>query len=170
MTIRSQEMDNGELVAPVKRAGNVLTGIAMLLFGVPLWFIGGRYTVDGWIIAINLLLTWLRLPVEIPAPGPWLALALLIILGLVYSWVEVRYRPGRKWRTMSGGVIAATVLVNVTDFASTILGVMTPPANSWPIVLFVASAPPLAIFLGVLLTYLPEWLIMGAIKTMRSRN
>ena len=43
-------------------------GLMMILFGLPLWALGAKYTLDGEVIGINMLAAFLELPARVPAP------------------------------------------------------------------------------------------------------
>lgn len=173
MAVTSQELRNGEPIpqaAPQGRSPAFAAAVMLLLFGVPLWLVGARYTFDGWMTALNMLLAWLRLPLWVPSMDWRLYFVIVIALGVLYSRVEVRmFGTARRGRAlaMPGFLWALWVLVLLSDVGSTFLGVITPAPDSWPITRWVAATWPAAGTWSVVLTFLPEWLIIGAMQLLR---
>lgn len=150
------------IVEPPARAGiGAPAGILMLLFGLPLWALGAKYTLDGAVIGINMLAAFLELPARIPAPTGWWNL-LLIPVGLLFSYVESSVRLN-----LFGGpaqLFALVVLLVFThgiDIYTTYLGISSLAAQSSGIGQFLNLfwwSPYIA---AIVLTYLPELLIRG---------
>ena len=79
-------------VEPPARSGiGAPAGLMMILFGLPLWALGAKYTLDGVVIGINMLAAFLELPARVPAPTGWWNL-LLIPIRLLFSYVESSVR------------------------------------------------------------------------------
>lgn len=150
------------IVEPPARAGiGAPAGILMLLFGLPLWALGAKYTLDGAVIGINMLAMFLELPARIPAPTGWWNL-LLIPVGLLFSYVESSVRLN-----LFGGpaqlfaLIVLLVFTHGIDIYTTYLGISSLTAQSSGIGQFLNLfwwSPYLA---AMVLTYLPELLIRG---------
>lgn len=180
MTVTSRELQNEptkETAQSVERSmatpvtGNAwAVGIALLAFGIPGWLAGGKYTVNGWIEWGNWFLTWLEVNARIPAlAGYWLLL--ILPAAYVYSEIEVRHRPAwrssGRWHFSPPLVWAIWLLVVGTDVASTYTGVRVPAADAFLITRQVATDPLFAFAWSSLLTFAPEWLILGGIRFLR---
>ena len=180
MTVRSAPLQDGQAVEDaragrrVRRGRHVQwsVGLALLAFGAPAWVVGGRYTVEGWAIWLNRLAGWLGIPEQLAAPAGWALLGWVAALGLIYSRVEVAHRP---WSRASGRWVLAAplawvawVLVVGTDLGTTYEGLIAPPAagaDAWRIDL--AASEGAAGVAAILLTFGPEWLILGAWKLLK---
>ncbi len=157
--------------------GGRALGAVMLAFGLLLWATGARYSVDGAWIGINLFLAWLGLPVEVPAM-PWQLYVMLIgMVGMLCSVVEVRLPLRRvlhpsRWRRMglraALAVLLGAALLHGGDLGSTWLGVTTPAADSWALTRAVASIPVLAAGWTIVLTYMPEGMIVSGWRLVRT--
>lgn len=174
MAVRTQDMTNGqpqgrptereEKQAPPPRRSDALwpAGLLMLAFGAPLWLWGAKYSLDGWIIGLNMLLeNILHVAARIPQPSGWWML-IIIPLGILYSFVEVKVRPrwGASWQVLIA-MIVLFLLAHGTDLGSTFAGVTAAPApNAWPLTRWVATNFYAASVWAVILTYLPEVLIL----------
>lgn len=161
-TVRSEPLINGQPIEPrAKSARSALwpVGVAALLFGGPLWLIGASYSLIGWILGLNLVSAAARLPFVLPQPRGWWIL-LFIPLGLLYSYVEVHH-PSRT----SVLRILVFVLIILSDLVTTYLSVTAADATTvsrWAAQTFWAAGIWTAI-----LTFLPEYLILGGMKLMR---
>jgi hypothetical protein len=157
---------------PRETAQRAARGLLALLFGVPLWLAGARYTEDGWIIGINRFLGWLNGPPDVRLGTPrWeIYLTVMIGLGLAYSIVERHWpvrRAGSRLVVVSFIVFVLWAIVSVTDAGSTYLGVTAPPAPGiWPITIWVAQTWPAALVWSLVLTYAPEFLILYGLKQL----
>jgi hypothetical protein len=81
-------------------------GVALLLFGVPMWIAGARFTFDGARIGLNYLLARMTIPAQIPALDWRVMIAVILLIGWVCSRVEVHAFPIRRARgrlLFSGG-------------------------------------------------------------------
>lgn len=160
--VRSEPLVNGERAvksAPIALAPLWPAGIAAILFGVPLWLVGAFYTLQGWVMGLNLVTAAIHLPAHIPLPTGWWVL-LFIPLGLLYSWVEI-HRPTRA----SAAWVVAYLLVILSDLATTYLSVTAADATTisrW------AAATIWASFIwAAILTFAPEWLMIGGVRLIR---
>jgi hypothetical protein len=161
----------------------VLGGLACL-FGLALWAPGAHYTLDGWTLGANIILTMVRSEWEVPlARGP-LALALLVLFGIAYSVAERRSLPVRFWRItdpktkqrklrgrfLGGGVVLVWLLVNGTDLGSTYAGIMASAplcvpgaahtgATPWPITCWMVTTIWAAISWSIVVTYVGDILL-----------
>lgn len=163
--VTSTDLVNGQVVprrrGPRGPGWRWYAGIMMLIVGAAGWLLGAGYSVDGWTGGANLLASWLTLPVVVPTPVSWPRLVAIAVLGILYSCCELYVRPSRAedW----GGNVAIVVLMVVihgSDIGSTYLGVVAPRPGSWPIAMWVASVPPVALVWSLVLTYLPELLLL----------
>lgn len=169
MTVTSRPIENKPVdVQPVvrQRESLVPAGIAALMFGIPLWFVSARYSLDGWVMAINVAAKHVGLPLVIPVITGWWSL-LLVPLGLVYSLVEVKYNPFRylKKSPAIGLVFLATWLfIHGTDLGTTFLSATMLHADAWEVSTWIAQHLVIAVLWSIFLTYLPERLIMAGSK------
>jgi hypothetical protein len=164
MTVRSSAPTSAPIVR--KRAGNLWpAGVVAWLFGIPLWVVGAFYTLQGWTIGLNLVASAVHLPARMPAPSGWWVL-LLIPLGLLYSFVEVRLYPRPphgdwgRWFLLS--VIFAVVILS--DLGTTYLSVVAPDPDASSVARWAASTPLASGVWTAVLTFAPEWLIIGGYK------
>jgi hypothetical protein len=142
---------------------NVALGILGIAFGAPLWLAGARYTLHGWLAALNWFLQWLGVPVVLSVSSWVLILLLMALLGVLYSLVEVAARPRRSAHAVIWLVWSLAI---VTDAGSTFLGVAFPGPDAWPIAQFAATYLPVAAAWSLILTFLPEWLLLGSWRVM----
>jgi hypothetical protein len=157
--------------APARRRisqGDIASGTALIAFGVLLWLAGAKYTLVGWVYGLNWFLLWMGLPALIPAiVGWWMLLA--IPMGLVYSFVELR-RPwnytNNDWAKVVLVWLIWLIIVG-TDAGSTYLGVRQPPPDAWLVTRQVAASTYLSGGWSTLLTFVPEWFIIGGLALLR---
>lgn len=136
-------------------------GLLAIAFGAVGWVLGAHYSVDGWVLALNLIGDTISVGGRVPDPTGVLRIALIVSLGLVYSIAEVKGRPITNVRWQVWAVSALGVaLVHITDGGSTFLALMNPAANAWPISRWLAAQPFAAAVWALLLTYLPEALMI----------
>ncbi len=142
--------------------------IALVIVGSLLWLAGAKYTLLGWVTGLNWFLGWLDLPARIPAPVGYYML-IMIPVGLLYSLVEVKrpwkHRSKNSERTALYWVVWA--LLVVSDIGTTFMGVSNPPSNAWAISHQLAEIWLLAGAWAAVLTFVPEWMITGALKLIR---
>jgi hypothetical protein len=163
-TVTSKPLDNGQIKQrqPLGASGWAIA-VALFIFGAIGWVMGAKYTLDGWVIGVNMLLAWLGLPLAIPQVVGWFAL-LAVPAGFVYSRVEVaawqaRYRKvAQFW--------FAWLLIVATDVGTTFIGVVYAGGDS-PLATQVAAVPIVAFAWAVVLTFIPEWAIIGAVKIFK---
>lgn len=134
-------------------------GIFGLAIGIPVWLLGAHYSLTGWIIGLNLTSTMIGVGAQLVVPEPvgLARVALIVLLGLIYSAAELLGRPPRhvRWQVwlLCAGLIG---LVHLTDAGSTFLSVMRPAADAWPASRWLATQPIIAALWSAALTYLPE--------------
>lgn len=169
MTVRSSELQNGKEVGPRAAPGALAgeywhVGAIMVVFGVIGWLLGASYSLDGWVIGINLAADWIGLPVTIPAATGWLRGGLILALGLTYSLAEIRGRPVRGAPFMVWIAVAiGLLLIHGTDIGSTFLATITVEPGANPLARWAAVTFWAAVVWAVILTYLPEVLIIVGI-------
>lgn len=149
--------------------GGVFSASLALAFGLAFWMVGGRYTLDGWVIAINTLLGFLQLPVRIPMPTAWWILG-CVPLALAYSWVEFGARPGRpgrpSWRGWFVGMLLWLIIIG-TDVGTTFVGIQNPGPRPWAISQWLAATPWAGGLWSLVLTFWPELLVLYAVRRIR---
>lgn len=144
------------------KARNVPVGVALAIFGGALWIIGARYTLDGWVWGANILFSWLSLPIAIPRPVSWFVL-LALPLGALYSAVETGIWYRRAAIALRSPLFWLAWLAIVgTDVFSTWLGVRNVQPDSWLLTQQIAANGWAALVWASVLTFLPEWAILGA--------
>jgi hypothetical protein len=170
VTVTSKPIENGKPVetrAAPKRESLAPAGIAALMFGIPLWFVGARYTLDGWRLGVNIAALHVGLPIDIPVITGWWSL-LLVPVGSIYSFVEVRYNPIRFFQEYSFTVALIFLVLwgatHGTDLGSTFLSATTIQPDAWAISKWIAEHLWAATLWTVFLTYLSERLILAGIK------
>lgn len=146
-------------------------GVALFAFGIPMWLAGGKYTVEGWIEWIRMLSTWFGTPLAIPRPVGWWLLVILPV-AIIYSRVEVRHRPaswraGRMHFTHDPLFWVAWLLIVCTDIFTTYTGVRSPAADATLLLQQVASSWWLSGTWATILTFAPEWMIIGGMYLIR---
>lgn len=146
---------------PPKAQSDWALGLTLLAFGGLAWLGSAKYTLIGWIVGLNTTLAWLGLPLRVPEVAGWFVL-LAVPLGVVYSRVETRVWRGGGGLMRSPLFWLGWVVIVATDVGSTYLGVRTPPADAWPITMQIASSQGVAFVLSLLLTFIPEWMLIGA--------
>lgn len=162
------------LTTPIKRShwkGTV--GIAALMLGILGWLSGGKFSVEGWVVWLNGFLIWIDLPIVISKPTGWWVLV-IIPVAYFYSDIEVRHRPFKidqeTWiPTFSPDLIFWVVWLVIvgTDVGSTFRGARGPSPGAWPLVQQVTGSDWLSAIWAIILTFTPEWLIIGGIKLLR---
>src|SRR6266508_4016414 len=83
-------LKDGAVVAPHRpRPDIVALALVLFVFGGIAWIAGSKYTVEGWVIGLNLFATWLGIDSAMPTPRGVLLLFLIVGVGLVYSLVDL---------------------------------------------------------------------------------
>jgi hypothetical protein len=145
-------------------------GVVAIILGGVLWLIGARYTLEGWVYALNLGLEFTRLPARVPSPAGWWWL-LALPLGIIYSVAEVMIPFGvpRSWHHAPQWVLMLIALgvVHGSDVGSTFLGYMVPSPSPWPLHAWAVAAIWPSFVWAALLTYIPERLILSGIGWIR---
>lgn len=164
--VRSDPIANGKpTVRQSPNPGMWALAIALLVFGIIGWLAGGKYTVEGWVVALNMFARWIGVTQQLPMPRGWWLVGAVALAGVVYSRVETQALHKRAQRLPSFWV--GWALIVLTDVGSTLLGVLNPAPNAAPILLQLAQIIPLAILWSLLLTFIPEWLIISAWTMLR---
>lgn len=147
------------------RRANLAAGALGLAFGGTGWALGGKYTLDGWVVGLNLLLGHLHIPTRAPMPDGWWIL-LFVPLGLGYSWVELRAAPTnpRQIADLDRWLVAAALwLITIaTDAGSTFVGVQTLGPRPWDVSIWLANTTWAAVLWALVLTFAPEALMLYA--------
>lgn len=173
MAVKSHNIDaQGQKQAerPALPPGRGIAVAALALaFGLTFWAVGGKYTLDGWVTGLNILLGFLQVPARIPRPVGWWVL-LFIPLALAYSWVEVRARPPLVPRGAFDRWAVAFLLwgiVILSDIGSTFAGIQSPGPRPWPVSVWLAENDLAGGVWAVILTFVPEALILYALRQLR---
>lgn len=156
---------------PAKTSGSALAvGVVALAFGAGGWLMGGKYTLEGWVIWLNWFLAWLGLPLRVPSIAGWWFL-LIFPLALLYSKVEVSHRPAQQVRgvwTFAPPIFwLVWALIVVTDIGSTFAGVKAPAPDAWALTKQIAASDWYSGIWATILTFAPEWFILGGLTLLR---
>lgn len=166
-TVRSEPLSNGKPVVKAPKSGGNMYALAivLLVFGSIGWIAGGKYTVEGWIVALNMFGRWVGVTQQLPVPRGWWLVGAVVVSSLVYSRVELL--AWRKNAQRLPQFWIGWVLIVLTDVGSTLLGILNPPANAAPVFLQLAAMPAVAVLWALVLTAAPEYLILGAWRILR---
>lgn len=165
--VRSAPMENREPAQPQGKPQASLYALAIVLltFGGLGWIAGGKYTVEGWVVALNMFARWVGIEQQLATPRGWWLVASVVVAGVIYSRVELL-----AWRNTVHRMPTfwlGWVLIVLTDVGSTLLGVMNPAPDAHPVFLQLAKTAPAAIFWALVLTAAPEYLILGGWRLFR---
>ena len=163
--VRSEPLEKDERPQSKPQASLYALAIVLLVFGLLGWVAGGKYTVEGWVVALNMFAHWIGIEQQLSVPRGWWLVAAVGVSGFIYSRVELL-----AWRNNVHRMPAfwiAWLLVVLTDVGSTLLGVLNPAPDAAPVFLQLAATPIAAIFWSVLLTAAPEYLILGGWRLFR---
>jgi hypothetical protein len=165
--VRSEPLANGKPVVrgPKPQASLYALAIVLFIFGGIGWLAGGKYTVEGWIVALNMFARWIGIEQQLTVPRGWWLVGAVLVSGVVYSKVEVLALRNTVQRMPAFWI--GWLLIVATDIGSTLLGVLNPAPNAAPILIQLASIVPLAIVWAIALTFVPEWLILSATRLLR---
>lgn len=165
--VRSEPLANGKPVArqPKPRGGLYALALVLFVFGGIGWLAGGKYTVEGWVVALNMFARWIGIGQQLTVPRGWWLVGAVVVAGAVYSRVEVLALRNTVQRMPSFWI--GWLLIVVTDISSTLLGVLNPAPDAAPILIQMASLVPLAIIWAIVLTFVPEWLILSGARLFR---
>lgn len=194
MSVRSEPTYNGRTLAEeralrieqeaaaaarARRNDARLLGGVLVVFGLLWWLPVARTTVDGWVIGLNVLAEFFKLPGQITRPTGWLLLGLAVVVGFVYSRVEIHNSPvkyGWSKRKNKNIVVLAPLMawvgwlfLAVTDVGSTYVGIISPPQDAWAIHDQLAGIPWLAFALALLSTYAPDLITFAGWRLVRGR-
>lgn len=164
--VRQEPLSNGKPVTrqPMNTSLWALA-IVLLVFGAIGWLAGGKYTVEGWVVALNMFARWIGVTQQLSVPRGWWLVGAILISGVVYSRVELL-----AWRKNAQRLPQFWIgwgLIVLTDLGSTLLGVLNPQQDAAPVFHQLAAIPALAILWSLVLTAVPEYLILGSIKLFR---
>lgn len=165
--VRSEPLTNGK---PVQRqakpqASLYALAVVLFIFGGIGWIAGGKYTVEGWVVALNMFARWIGIGQQLTVPRGWWLVGAVVVSGFLYSKVELLAWRNTVHRLPSFWI--GWLLIVATDVGSTLLGVLNPAPDAAPIFHQIAAIAPAAIFWALVLTAAPEYLILGALRLFR---
>jgi hypothetical protein len=168
--VRSEPLENGqpreERRPQTKPQGSLYAlSLVLLAFGILGWLAGGKYTVEGWVVALNMFARWIGVEQQLIVPRGWWLVGAVAASGLIYSRVEMLALRNTVQRMPAFWI--GWLLIVATDVGSTLIGVLNPPADAAPVLLQLAKLIPMAIVWALLLTFVPEWLILSATRIFR---
>jgi hypothetical protein len=168
MTVREAPLSSGKTTAPAQgkpRGGLLALSIVLFVFGGIGWLAGGKYTVEGWVVALNMFGRWIGVAGQLDVPRGWWLVFAVLASGLVYSRVELLALRNTVQRMPTFWI--AWLLIFLTDIGSTFFGVMSPAPDAAPILRQLATLPYLAGLWALILTLLPEYLILSSIRLFK---
>lgn len=157
----------------MQRVDHVAIRVGAVALAVPLWIAGAKYTLDGAIRAVNMLLAWLAssigvAPVALPPITSLVqyvvmaaALGALVSLIELGQWHSVRQR---RWRQIGGAALVTWAVANGLDVGSTFVGVTAPGQAIFPLQTWLATNLIAAAIWSIVVTYLPETLFVFAFR------
>lgn len=157
--------------APVKAARSAwYDRLPVVLIGLPIfagwWIMGGKYTIDGTPLLINMLLDFLRLGARVSpiTDGRWYAL--LAWLPILVSIIERRNRPrrGLAFTSTTVVVLAVWAIASLYDLGTTYIAVTTPAPDAWLLTQQIGAYRPVAALWTGATTFLPE---IGIVALLR---
>lgn len=156
--------------APRVNVSRIVAGCVGLIIGGFVWVLGARYTIDGLMVVINWMLSFLTIPARISLPLPWQMYLILVPIPVVYSIVEwnnaPRQRIGNRITWTPVELICVWAVLGGMDLATTFFGLGTPANNA--LMIFIATN---IVARGVatgFLTFWPEWLAKRMIQIIQS--
>jgi hypothetical protein len=163
--VHSVRTGSASVSAP-QRAEMIALAIVLLIFGALAWIVGGKYTVEGWTDWMSRFGQWIGLvSAPVDPPRGWFLVGLVIALGALYSLVELLV-----WRASARRLplfwIGWLPIVG-SDVGSTLFGLVSVRADDPLILQQLAAAWPIALVCAIILTFLPEWMIVGGLKILR---
>ncbi len=148
----------------------LLIGGVLLVFGLIQWLPAASLTVLGWLLALNMLRHWFGfVAVQLAAGSSFLALSLVV--GLIYSLIEVEGMPmrweARRLMVMSGGAIVAWLFLAGTDIATTYAGLDAIPTNAPQVARDLVADPLWRGISAVYLTFIPDRAIVTGFRMVK---
>jgi hypothetical protein len=167
MTVHSEPLKDGQRVTQPPRVGaeNIALAAALLFFGGLAWVAGGKFTVEGWADWLSRIGAWLGVEGALEAPRGWVLIGLTLAVGLVYSFVELRVRSSAA-RHSPLFWLAWLPLV-ATDVGSTYVGLRATPDTAPLIIQQIAASWVLSALVTAVLTFTPEYMVIGALRLLR---
>ena len=150
-----------------------LLGLGALAIGIPLWLEGARTTRDGWVLFVNWILARLGAPYAVPASAVWpwwLGIGALVLLGFVYSHIEVKQVPMRLfpwYLNHTWQVWVVWVLFIVSDVGTMYLGARSPHESDPALLHQIAGAFLSAAIYATIITFVPERLVLFGWRKLR---
>lgn len=165
--VRSEPLESAAARSPERKPQGSLYALAIVLltFGALGWIAGGKYTVEGWVVALNMFARWVGIEQQLSVPRGWWLVGAVIVSGVIYSRVELLAWRNTVHRLPTFWI--GWVLIVLTDVGSTLLGIVNPPPDAAPVFLQLAATPAAAILWALVLTAAPEYLILGGMRLFR---
>jgi hypothetical protein len=149
----------------VPASARAALALVLFVFGGIAWIAGGKYTIEGWAIVLNMFTRWIGLGTVLAVPRGLPLLGAIVGVGLVYSLVELLV-----WRASARRMAVfwvGWVPIVASDIWSTLVGVLAVSPSDPLLLRQVAALLPLAILWSLVLTFVPEWMIVGAWRLLR---
>lgn len=148
-------------------------GAVLLVFGVLQWLPAARFTVDGWTGWLNAVARWFGIADPIPRLSGIALLVAAVVIGWLYSRVEIGALPIQRvrglWVRVTFMALIGWLFLTATDVGSTFAGLVAPPADAPRVWRDIAQTPELAGVLSFYLTFAPDWIILAGWKLLTRR-
>lgn len=178
-TVPQEKKETAPVVAPSSRSR--IVGLFALLIGIPFWLEAARFTRDGWIAFIDWLCARFSIPWQVPALDWRIMLALIVLIGFGYSYVEVVKQPirwPRNWRKdffdfslwrieRRWEAWIVWIVLIASDIGTTYGGAQKPDPSGLAVIRDIAAAGGTLAAYAILLTFLPDRLVRFGWRTLR---
>jgi hypothetical protein len=162
---RMPSINADRLVQGPGRSPNWLIGLPLLAFGIPLWILAAKTTVDGWVAALNWFVGLFRIAPIIGALNGWLYIGLAAGIGLLYSKIEMHIPFSKANPRPDTFSVFGWVILVISDVASTFFGLYPARADMVDVQTQIAHNLVFALIIAIIGTFLPDWMaLIGARK------
>lgn len=186
MAVRSRELINGKTTAQIRaeqqaakyaafRAslGYRALGLFMVIVGIIFWTLGAYYSLAGWVRFLNFMLSLFHAQPVFTVPTGSSAFLPTLLLGLVYSYAEVKVRPQDASFSELGYQAALAMwfgmlMLHGSDVGSTLLEVFTLQEGAWALQVWAVELMLPGVIWTILLTYGPELLMIFGYRLIRN--
>lgn len=170
-----------EKTTPITSSRSRIVGLFALLIGLPFWLEAARFTRDGWIAFIDWLCARFSIPWQVPALDWRVAIALIVIVGFAYSYVEVAKQPirwPRNWRKdffvwslwrveRRWEAWIVWIVLIASDVATTYAGAQKADPSGLAVIRDIAATGGTLAAYAILLTFVPDRLVRFGWRTLR---
>lgn len=168
---------------PAAAPSSRLAGLVALVLALPLWMEGARTTRDGWIVAINWIISRNGGRLALPPTAAWrwpLPVLVAVVLGLLYSRIELQppLRPPRGWRAdfwrlgrwrveRRWQIWLVWLALVVSDIATMYVGARSPELGAAIFFRQIAASAAWSATYAIIITFLPEQLARFGARALK---